>query len=166
MIRMDIGNPTADMEAIKARFDALPRHLARKHLVAVMRRLGKAGVPILKKHTPKQKNRLVLGRDVLTREYTARKVKGGSLRKAVTSRGKLSKDRKTAFGVVGFKMGMQSRKAIWLHNGTAEAPRSDFFDRFMAAYKGPGLELMKKAMAEGLEKAAAELAAGKNPGRR
>lgn len=153
---------TADIAALIGRFRELPRHIARKHMQAAMRRALKPGVPILRRNTPP------LG--VRRGRKKAGEVRStGALRKSVTTRAKAVPGRSGAgvvYGVVGYRHGWESRKAIWLESGT----RSGIAPRHMAAksmgeIRGPAAATLVREMAVALEKAAAELAAGKNPTR-
>ena len=167
MISLSFDKQAAEgqIAALMDRFRELPKHIAKKHLQASMKRALSTGVPILKRHTPKQKSRLVLGRDKGSGEYTGKKVKGGALRRAVTAKAKYIGRNADGivYGVVGYKYGTESRKALWLDGGTVRMAPRKFMDSFLAEYSGPCSERLAVEMAAALEKAAAELAAGMNP---
>lgn len=153
------NNPQAEIEALMKRFAELPRHIAKKHLQAAMKRTMKDGVPILRGFTPP------IG---VTR---GRRKKGvtrstGALRRAVTTKSKyIGKNADgVVWGVVGYKYGVESRKALWLDEGTKYIAPRRILSQFRSAYDGPSLEKLKTEMAAALEKAAAELASGMNPG--
>lgn len=160
------NNPQAEIEAIMGSFSVLPRYLAKKHLQAAMKRTIKDGVPVLKKLTPKRKTKVVFGRNVVSGEYTARKVKGGSLRLSVTSKAKYigRNGDGSVYGVIGYRAGDQSRKAIWLVEGTRTINPRAWMTQFHNQYSGPSLVRLQAEMAAALEKAVKELIAGKNPG--
>ncbi len=163
------SNPTADIQALAAKYRELPRHIAKKHMKAAMRATIRTGVPILKKNTPKQKSRLVLGRNVRSGEYTARKVKGGSLRRAATVRtGTLGRNTdydQVVFAVLGYRYGWESRKAIWLERGTSHGVRAQrMVEKTLAEFGKPCAATLAAEMAARLEKAAAEIAGGRNIG--
>lgn len=160
------NNPEKDVEAIMAAFAFLPRHLARKHLQASMRRAIKNGIPVLKAVTPKRKSRVVFGKSSAG-EYTAKRVSGGGLRRSVTTKAKYigKSGAGSVYGVIGYRGGIESHKAIWLTEGTRYITPRAFFMQFQSQYNGPCLAKLKEEMATGLEKAAAELASGMNRGR-
>ena len=62
---------------------------------------------------------------------------------------------------------MESRKAIWLQYGTKRGRASrQMLEQFHQQYDNVSLAKLTTELAAGIEKAAAELAAGKNPGRK
>lgn len=161
--------------SIMGRYNQLPRHIAKKHLKAAARRAAKAGVPVLKALTPKGGKRT--RRNAVTRNARGQfekgsgkivKVRGGALRRSVTAKSKyIGRNRDgVVYAVVGYKAGLQSRKAIWLEFGTNSGiePKK-IMDRFRRTYKGPAMKELKKELLVGLERATRELASGKNPGR-
>ena len=169
------GNPNRQIAALMSRFHELPRHIAKKHVQAAVKRAMKDGVPVLKALTPKgsAKNvRNAVQRDTRGRFLTGSgkkmRKRGGALRRSVTTRAKYVGRNRDGFvyGVVGYKAGMESRKAIWLEFGTSRGiePRK-IIDKFRARYGGPAAARMAAELAAALPKAAAELAAGKNPTR-
>jgi len=175
MISLNWDGMQGEIGALMARFNELPRHIAKKHLKAVMNRSVKPGVPILKSLTPKGGTRT--RRNALKRGSGGRfvagsgkkmRVRGGALRRAVTTKSKyIGRNRDgVVYGVVGYKAGMESRKAIWLEFGTSRgiSPRN-IMEQFRARYGGPAASRMAAEMATALEKAAAELASGMNPTR-
>jgi hypothetical protein len=172
MISLNWDGMQGEIGALMARYAALPRHIAKKHLQAAMKRALKDGVPVLKRLTPKGGTRTVKaalkrgerGRFVAGSGKKSRQ-RGGALRRAVTTKAKYV-GRNTdgvVFGVVGYKAGFESRKAIWLEFGTSRGvkPRR-IIEQFRREYGGPAAAKLSAEMAKGLEKAAAELASGKN----
>lgn len=157
MIDLKWEGMEGEIGAIMARFNALPRHIAKKHLVAAIKRAGKDGVKVLKKNTPK-------GR---TQTVGEKKVRGGALRRASTMRAKYyGRNRDgSAVGVLGYKFGFESRKAIWLEFGTSRGiqPRR-MVSRTMQEWGPSVAKKLEVELAAALEKAAAELASGMNPG--
>lgn len=153
------NNPQAEIQAIMNSFAELPRYIAKKHLQAAMRRTVKDGVPVLKAVTPP------IG---VTRGRKAKGVKrsSGALRKAVTTKAKyIGRNADgTVYGLVGYKAGYESRKAIWLEFGTTRITPRRMIEQFKQQYAGPSLVKLQAEMAAALEKAAKELASGKNPG--
>lgn len=174
MLRLDWEGMDGEVGAIMARFNALPRYIAKKHLLAVIKRAGKDGVAVLKKNTPKGMSKVI--RSPLKRGTGGRFVagsgkkmrqRGGALRRAAMVKSRYSGKNKGgfAYGVLGYKFGAESKKAIWLEYGTATGikPRG-MVDRTMREWGGPAAQRMAKELAIALERATAELASGMNPG--
>lgn len=176
MISLNWFGMQGDIGALMARFAGLPRHIAKKHLQAAMRRSMKDGVPVLKRLTPKGGTRTVraalkrgTGGRFVTGSGKKSRQRGGALRRSVTTKAKYVGRNAdgVVFGVVGYRAGFESRKAIWLEFGTSRGVKPmKIIDRFRREYGGPAIKTLASEMAKGLEKAAKELASGKNPGRR
>lgn len=154
------NNPEQEIQAIMDRFAALPRHIAKKHLQAAMKRTMKDGVPVLRALTPPtgvRRGRMRKGEKRTT----------GALRRAVTTKAKYIGRNKDGlvYGIVGYKAGHESRKAIWLEFGTKRIQPRRMIEQFRQQYGGPSLAKLTTEMAAALEKGAKELAAGKNPGK-
>lgn len=175
MISLNWDGMQGEIGALMARFNELPRHIAKKHLIAALKRVMKDGVPILKAVTPKGGTRTV--RAALKRGAGGRfvagsgkksRVRGGAMRRAVAAKAKyIGRNRDgVVYGVVGYKAGMESRKAIWLEFGTSRGvkPRN-LIEQFRARYGGPAASRLADEMSRALEKAANELASGMNPTR-
>ena len=98
------------------RYRELPRHIARKHLKAAIRRAIKPGVSILRRNTPPLNTRR--GR----RKKGEKASSSGNLRRSVTVRtgysGRVGSFNHFVWGCLGYKAGIESRKAIWLQFGT------------------------------------------------
>jgi hypothetical protein len=149
--------------ALMNAYKALPRHIAKKHLKAAMRRLLRPAVPILRRNTPP------LGTRRGRRKKGEKPRSSGALRRAVTVRAGQSGNNGAfnafVYGVLGYKAGFESRKAIWLQFGTATGgPAFRMMEKTLAEFGPVAASRMAEEMAKGLEKAAAELGAGKNPG--
>ncbi len=160
MIRFEVGPElSGGIDALVKRFEAVPKYIAKKHLKAVMKRVMKAGVVVLKKNTPRGRGTLNAG--------TGRRGGGGALRRAATaiSRFKGTNKRGTVIGVLGYKYGVQSRKAIWLEHGTKTgiAPRR-MVGRTMEVWRGPAAQRLEQELKKALEAAVKEAKAGINPG--
>jgi HK97 gp10 family phage protein len=155
-----------EIGALMARFDELPRHIAKKHLLAVVKRVGKEGVPKLKSNTPVGKTKTVKSTIVRGQFKDNHKRRGGALRRAATvvARYKGKNRDGVVHGVLGYKFGWESRKAIWLEDGTVRIAPRRMVARTMQAWSGPVTTRLAKEMALALEKAAKELESGKNPG--
>ena len=158
MLRLEWQGMEGEIGALMARFNELPRHIAKKHLQAVVKRVGKEGVPVLKTFTPVRGTRFV--------KAAGKKMRGGALRRAamVKSRYKGRNKDGYVYGVLGYKYGTESRKAIWLENGTKRIAPRRMVGNTMDKWKGPLVSKLIPEMAKALEKAAAELASGMNPG--
>jgi hypothetical protein len=144
-------------------YRGLPRHIARKHLGASFRRVLKPGVGILRRNTPP------LGTRRGRRKKGEKPRSTGDLRRAATVRvGQTGKNKAFdafVYGVLGYRAGLQSRKAIWLEFGTSRGARAfemmkNTVDQFGPVVAGK----LANEMALALEKAVKELAGGKNPG--
>jgi hypothetical protein len=159
------NNAQEEIQALIDRYAALPRHIAKKHLQAAMKQTVKDGVPILRSVTPPlgvRRGRRRAGAFVPQNKST------GELRRAVTTKSKyIGRNADgVVYGVVGYKAGFNSRKAIWLEYGTRRGIRpQQMIHRFMQQYGGPSLTKLKSELLNALGKAAKEVAGGKNPGK-
>lgn len=158
---------TLDLEpqiaGLMGAYRALPRHIAKKHLKAAMRRLMKGGVPILRKNTPP------LGARRGRRKKGEKPSSTGALRRSVTTRtgqtGKNGDFNSFVWAVLGYRASFESRKAIWLEYGTSRGGRAfQMMQKTMAEFGPVSAARLAEEMAKGLEKAAAEVAGGKNRG--
>jgi hypothetical protein len=204
MISLSFDKRAADTQirALMSRYASLPKHIAKKHLQAAMKRTLKDGLPILKAATPvgssewtfkKTKRqhsnqsgkrgqfmagsgrwqghargqKMVFGR--AAKQKLAGKVsKSGDLRRAATTKSRFIGRNAdgTVYGVLGYKYGAESRKALWLEFGTKRGIRPrGILEKVMREYGGPSANRLAAEMAAAFEKAARELASGKNPGR-
>jgi hypothetical protein len=174
VISLNWKSVEGEIGSLMQRFAELPRHIAKKHLQAAMKRALKIGVPVLKKNTPKGGTKTV--RSATTRnargQFTAgsgklKKVRGGALRRAVTTKSKYVGKNKDGFvvGTLGYKGGTESRKAIWLEFGTTRGLEARKMVERSMSQIGPQVSAKLAAeMALALEKSAAEVAAKKNLG--
>lgn len=151
------------LRELTARYRALPGYIAKKHMKAAMRRVLKPGVPVLRALTPPLDTKR--GR----RAKGAKRRSTGALRRSVTTKAGMT-GRNTDFdafvwGVLGYKMSGQDRKAIWLNYGTKNGVRAfQMIEKAFASLAPSATQRLAREMAAGLEKAAAELGSGKNPG--
>lgn len=158
------GNAQKEIEALVGRYAALPRHIAKKHLQAAMKRTLKDGIPVLKSVTPPlgvTRGRRRKG------AFSAANRTTGQLRRSVTTKSKyIGKNAGgVVYGVVGYKAGLNSRKAIWLEYGTSRSLRpQQMIEQFKRIYAGPSLVRLQAEMAAAIEKAANEVSGGKNRG--
>lgn len=151
------------IRALMNAYRELPRHIAKKHLKAAMRRTLKPGVSILRKYTPPLSTKR--GR----RAAGAKRRSTGALRRSVTVKaGQTGKN--LAFdafiwGVLGYRFKGQDRKAIWCNYGTANGARAfNMIEKAMAELGPISAQRLAQEMKDALEKAANELASKKNPG--
>lgn len=166
MITLNWKGMDGEIAAMMARFDALPRHIAKKHLLAVVKRVGREGVPILKSNTPVGGTRRIKATIVRGELKQNVKRRGGALRRAATVQAKYKGRNRdgSVTGTLGYKFGWESRKAIWLEYGTKTISPRAMVARTMQTYKGPLTSKLVAAMAQAFEKAVAEMNSGKNPG--
>lgn len=174
MIQIKWDGMAGEIQSMMNRFQSLPRHIAKKHLVAAMRRALKEGEPILKRNTPVGRKLVRQGikrSDSGTFTRGSQKIKSvrvGNLRRAVTTRAKYigRNSDGSVVGTLGYKFGFESRKAIWLEFGTSRGldPRA-MVQKTMSAYAGPAVSKLVAEMATALDKAVRELEGGKNPRR-
>lgn len=168
-----------EIGSLMSRFQELPNHIARKHMQAAVKRVMKYAVPVLKKNTPKRKSFVRLGGGRGGREFTATRVKGGSLRRSVITKASYIRGKggapTVAYGAVGYSTApapaesygpgiTQSRKAIWLEYGTDRAFARGMVQMTMRQIGAPAAAKMSSELAIALERAATELASKKNPG--
>lgn len=161
--RYDFTDYDADkaVAVVMDRFKSLPRHIARKHIGAAMRRVLKPGVPILRKNTPPMGTRR--GR----RKKGEKPISTGAMRRAVTTRTGQTGRNEDGFvwGVLGYRASFESRKAIWHQYGTrAGLQGADMIGRTMREFGQPAANKLAAELAVAFDKAAKENASGKNPG--
>ncbi len=167
MISLNWEGMAGEIGALMSRYNALPRHIAKKHLGAAMKRALRVGLPVLKANTPKGNYRGA--RSTIKRgEFKTEKKRGGALRRAATVQSKYYGKNKGGYmtGRLGYKFGWESRKAIWLEDGTTFIEPRRMVQKAHDSVKGPVSGMLTREMAKALEKAAAELASGMNPGRK
>lgn len=172
MISLNWLTVNGQIGACVQRFNELPRHIAKKHMKAAVRRSVKDGVPVLRKLTPKGKprnTRAATKRDAGGRFVAGSgkkmRIRGGALRRAVTTKAKyIGRNRDgIVYGVVGYRAGMESRKAIWLEFGTKNNIKPmQILDKFRRAYGKPAAKTLVREMKKALGAAARELAGGRN----
>ena len=174
MISIGWNNVDGQIGALIQAYRELPRHIAKKHLKAAMRRTLKDGVPVLKSVTPKGKTRRVrdaVKRDdrgrFLTGSGKKRNQRGGALRRSVRTKAQYIGRNVdgVAFGTVGYKAGEESLKALRLEFGTKRGiePRR-MMQQFRARYHSPAARLLAAELRKAIAAATRELNSGKNPG--
>ncbi len=147
------------IRGLMAKYRELPRHLAKRHLGASMRRVMKPGIPILRSFTPP------LGTRRGRRKKGEKARSTGDLRRSVTTKagqtGRNGDFDSFAWAVLGYRFSGQDRKAIWLQYGTSRGvPAFDMIGKAMAQFGPVAAEQLAHEMAEGLERAARDLAPG------
>ena len=164
MIVLNWTTMTGQIGALMARYAELPRHIAKKHLQASMKRAMKDGIPKLKALTPKGTTKIK--RSALKRGSGGRfvagsgkkmKVRGGALRRSVRAKSRyIGKNRDgVVFGTIGYKAGFDSQKAIWLEFGTKNNVRPrQIMDKFRRSYGGPAATKLAREMRKALGAAA------------
>lgn len=141
-----------------------PRHIAKKHIKAALRRTAKPAVPLLRKNTPPLGTRR-------GRKANGAKRTTGALRRSVTVKtgqtGKNSDFDSFCYAVLGYKFSGQDRKGIWLNFGTSRGIKPyDMIGKTMQQFGPVSAQKLATELKTAVEKAATELASKKNPGRR
>lgn len=164
MISLNWSQMTKELEALGKSYEQLPKHIAKKHMAAALRRAVRkaGGVSILRQNTP----------PIGTRRGRRRKGEKarstGDLRRSVTIKAgwKGTNADGTAYAMLGYKYGWNSRKAIWAEYGTNWRVGIGMMQRTFQQVKQPAAAATAGELAISLEKAVKELSAGKNPGYR
>jgi hypothetical protein len=166
MISLSWSNMEGQIGELMKRYAELPRSIAKKHLLAAMKRAGKGAVPLLKANTPVGKGHIVKAgiRGGKLRENF--KQRGGALRRASAFRA-VYKGRNrdgAAIGILGYKYGFESRKAIWLEFGTKRGiePRR-IVEKTLPQAKSIVGGRLEAEMAVALEAAVREMNSPMNP---
>ena len=125
MIYMNSDSLNAQLGALVKVFDKFPKHIAKKHIGASMKRALKFAIPILKANTPKGGSKRASVKD----GKPVKGSRGGALRRAATTRSKFIGKNKSGFtiGTLGFKYGTDSRNAIWQEFGTKKGIEPKLF---------------------------------------
>jgi phage gpG-like protein len=142
-------------------YESLPTHIAKKHLLASMRRAVKAsgGVQKLRANTPPVNTRR-------GRRKKGEKRSTGELRKSVMTKARWIGRNKDGWAVagLGYKYGMASRKAIWHEFGTTRMKGIAMMQRTFESIRGQVSSRLAAELRDSLEKAANEVGGGKNQG--
>jgi hypothetical protein len=179
LIFMDFQRWDADVADLMASYAAMPKHIAKKHLLASMKFAIRSarGIQVLKAMTPKAKTRTVrsgIKRDERRGTFSKgsqgwEKQKGGALRRAVTVNARYIGRNKdgVAVAVLGYKYGKDSKKAIWLEYGTSRGIEPRRMGEKAMKQIGPAVRsALGKQLAVAIDSANREIAKGKNPGGR
>lgn len=166
MISLSWSDMDGQIGELMKRYADLPRSIAKKHLQAAMKRAGKPAVPVLKANTPVGGGRRVKAAVVRGELKMNYKRRGGSLRRAATFTARYKGTNKdgAVFGVVGYRLGWESRKAIWLQFGTKRGIEArKMIEKTVAASQGIVTSRLEKEMADALEAAVREKNSPMNP---
>lgn len=170
MIYMNSDSLNAQLGALVKVFDKFPKHIAKKHIGAAMKRALKFAVPILKANTPKGGPKIKTAATTRNArgQFTAgsgakKRVRGGALRRAATTQSKFIGKNKSGFtiGTLGFKYGTDSRNAIWQEFGTAGGIKPKLFmQKTYNQVKSQVAGNLARELALAVESAATDLAPG------
>lgn len=159
MINVNWAELLGEYRALAGRFEALPAHISKKHLVAALRKSMRdvKGPQLLRKNTPPLNTKR-------GRRPAGAKKSSGALRRSVIVKAKWIGRNKSgaAFAGLGYKYGPESRKAIWLEFGTTYLAARKMAERTYNEIKGAAASKLSSNLRDALDKATAELAA--NPG--
>jgi len=162
MISVNATQLISDFGEISKAYERLPSHIAKKHLLASMRRavVKSGGVKLLRQNTPP------LGTRRGRRKKGEKPTSTGGLRKSVMTKARWIGTNKSGVAVagLGYKYGWNSRKAIWKEYGTRWQDAMNMMQRTFDAIRGPVASLLAGEMAAALEKAQAEVASKRNQG--
>jgi hypothetical protein len=157
---MNYAEVRGDIGALVRRFDALPKHIARKHLGSAMKVAIRQsrGVQVLKSLTPKART---------ITERSGDKRKGGGLRRSVTVKSVGVRSGGSAFAVLGYKYGWESRKAIWMESGTKRGVKAKRMTaQAFGMISGNVKAILGAKLIAAMGKAVNELNGPRNSGRR
>lgn len=164
MINVNWEKLLGEFSSLAGRYRGLPDHIAKKHLLASMRKSIREakGPQLLRKNTPPLSTKR--GR----RKAGQPKRSTGALRKAVTVKAKwIGRNRDgAAFAGLGYKYGPESQKAIWNEFGTTHMQARKMAERTYNEIRGVIASKLSANLAAALEKATAEMESKKNLGYR
>lgn len=162
MISMDWAKMSREVASLAKSYENLPKHIAKKHLLAAMKRAVKDanGVSILRKNTPPLSTRR--GR----RKKGEKPVSTGELRRSVTTKARWIGNNKTGVAVagLGYRYGWNSRKAIWKEYGTKWQDGVKMVERTFNQIRGVVASKLVARMKEALEAGVREAASPHNKG--
>lgn len=162
MISMNWERMSRECRDLWKDFEDLPRHIAKKHLLAAMRRAIKAsnGVSILRKNTPPLSTRR--GR----RRKGEQPVSTGELRRSVMTKARwIGRNRDgVAVAGLGYRYGFASQKAIWHEFGTTRMAAKHMMENTFNSIRSSVASKLAGEMRNALDAAAREKASGRNPG--
>lgn len=153
MISVNWGQVQAEIGALVQRFAELPRFLAKKHIKAAIGRSLRPAIPKLRAVTPPLSTRR--GR----RAKGEKRKSTGELRRSIKVFTKYKGRNKDgfAYGVIGYRGGEQSLKALRLEFGRKHIAPRKFMERFYDSYKSQAQARLVVEMRQALMNAAKEL---------
>lgn len=161
MISLSVGRMPDEIAELIGRFQALPSYMAKKHIVAALRAgvRDSGGTKVLRQLTPPVNTRR-------GRRRKGEKRSTGALRKAVMVKAKWIGTYQTGAAVagLGYRYGVESQKAIWHEFGTSRMAARKMMERAYQTIREPVARKLSGNLAVALERAATELASGRNPG--
>ena len=144
---------------LAGRYQSLPYHIAKKHLLASMRRAITAtgGVRMLRQATPPTNTRR-------GRRRKGERRSSGDLRRSVTTKAKWIGRNRDGFAVaaLGYKYNQDNRKAIWHEFGTTRMQARHMMEMVYERIRNPVARQLSIELAHALDRATAELE--RNPG--
>lgn len=162
MINVNWNEVLGDFASLAGAYEKLPSHIAKKHLLASMRRsIAKSGgLKLLRQNTPP------LGTRRGRRKKGEKAKSSGALRKSVMTKARWIGTNKSGAAVagLGYKYGWNSRKAIWKEYGTKWQQAMGMMQRTFDQIRGPVASALASELAAALEKAQAEVASKRNQG--
>jgi len=162
VISLDWQKMSREIAGVAKSYEDLPKHIAKKHMLAAMRRaiVKSRGVSILRQNTPP------IGTRRGRRRKGSKSRSTGELRRSVTTKAKWigTNSKGAAVAGLGYKFGFASRKAIWHEFGTTRMKGIKMMQQTFEQIRGQVAASLAGELADALEKAAAEVAGGKNNG--
>jgi hypothetical protein len=161
MISVNWEKLLGEYASLAARYQELPGHLGKKHLLASMRRaiVRSNGVKILRKNTPPVGTRR-------GRKRKGEKRSTGDLRRSVITKAKWIGRNRDGWAVagLGYRFNKDNRKAIWLEHGTTHIQARKMMEQTYEQIRGPVASILSVELANSLDKAVRELQSKKNHG--
>ena len=161
MISVNWEQLLGEYASLASAYRSLPSYLGKKYLVSSLRRsvVQSNGPQLLRRNTPPTNTKR-------GRRPKGQKRSTGALRRSVTTKAKWIGRNRDGFAVagLGYKYGVESKKAIWLEFGTTHIEGRKMMERTFDQIKGQVASKLKQNLAESLERAVAEIGSGKNPG--
>ena len=155
MITANWNDVDGEIGAIMARFNSLPRFMAKKHLRAAVARTLRPGVSKLRAMTPPMNTRR--GR----RKKGEKPASTGELRRGVKVKTRYKGTNRSGYvyGVIGYKAGLESKRALWLEYGTRYIEPRRFMQAFHHSFKSEAEAKLTEELRKAFEAATREVAA-------
>ena len=162
MINVNWKELLGDFADLAGAYEKLPSHIAKKHLLACMKRAvtNSGGVKLLRQNTPP------LGTRRGRRKKGEKAISTGALRKSVMAKSSWAGTNKGGYAAagLGYRYGDQSRKAIWYEFGTPRLNAKHMAQKTYDSIKENVASDLSRQLAAALERASSEVAVGKNKG--